>query len=225
MIESIELVIRILLVDDHELMRKGIRLLIEQHPDLQVIDETHTRTQTLAAVQRHRPDIVLLDLDLGEENGLDFIPELRTLMPQMRIIVLTGMRDRAVHQQAVRLGAVGLVLKEHSPAVLVQAIRQVVVGKAWLDPMLVASLVTELSRAIGEADPEAAKIRILTEREREVITLVCEGLQNKTIAQRLSISDTTVRHHLTSIFSKLELENRLELVIYAYRHNLAQVKQ
>jgi DNA-binding NarL/FixJ family response regulator len=111
--------------------------------------------------------------------------------------------------------------------VLVQAIRQVFAGQAWLDPSLVASVVTELSRSFEESGgtPDAVKIRSLTEREREVITLICEGLQNKTIAQRLAISDTTVRHHLTSIFAKLDLENRLELVIYAYRHGLANINR
>jgi DNA-binding NarL/FixJ family response regulator len=219
--------VRILLVDDHEVMRSGLRLLIESHPDLQVVSEATAAGTTLIAAQRDQPDVILLDLDLGNENGLDLIPELRKVTPGSRILVLTGVKDPAIHKQAVRLGAVGLVLKGHSTTVLVQAIRQVFAGQAWLDPSLVASVVTELSRSFEESGgtPDAVKIRSLTEREREVITLICEGLQNKTIAQRLAISDTTVRHHLTSIFAKLDLENRLELVIYAYRHGLANINR
>jgi DNA-binding NarL/FixJ family response regulator len=217
--------IRLLLVDDHEVIRCGLRMLLESHVGLEVVSEATSREATLTTAAREQPDVILLDLDLGNENGIELIPELRKLAPEARILVLTGIRDHEVHRQAVRLGAVGLVLKEHSTTVLVQAIRQVWAGQAWLDPALVATLVTELSRAAGEAplDPEQARIKTLTEREHEVITLICEGLQNKVIARRLAISDTTVRHHLTSIFAKLDLESRLELVIYAYRNGLVQV--
>lgn len=217
--------IRIMLVDDHEVVRCGLRMLIESHTDLEVVGETTTRATTLEVAEREQPDVILLDIDLGSENGLDLIPELRQALPSARILVLTGIRDSAVHEQAVRQGAVGLVLKEQSARVLVQAIRQVHAGQAWLDSALVATVLTDLSRTRGaeQADPEVAKIAALTEREREVISLICEGLQNKVIAKRMSISDTTVRHHLTSIFAKLEIENRLELVIYAYRNGLAQL--
>jgi two-component system, NarL family, nitrate/nitrite response regulator NarL len=217
--------IRIMLVDDHEVVRSGLRMLIESNIDLQVVGETTTRATTLEVAKREQPDVILLDIDLGSENGLELIPDLRQVLPSARILVLTGIRDSAAHEQAVRQGAVGLVLKEQSARVLVQAIRQVHAGQAWLDSALIASVLTELSRARGaeQVDPEEAKIATLTEREREVISLICEGLKNKVVAERMSISDTTVRYHLTSIFAKLELENRLELVIYAYRNGLAQL--
>jgi DNA-binding NarL/FixJ family response regulator len=217
--------IRILLVDDHEVVRYGLRLLLERNPGMRVVGETCSSAMTAAAVERERPDVILLDLDLGEENGLDLIPWLRERAPEARILVLTGTRDVALHCEAVRLGAVGLVPKEHPATVLVQAIDHVLGGRVWLDPGLITGFMTELSRAKDpeEESPEVGKIGALTEREREVIALICEGLQNKVIAQRLSISDTTVRHHLTSIFGKLEVESRLELVIYAFRNRLAHI--
>lgn len=225
MTTTVERAIRIILVDDHELVRSGLRLVLERHPGLAVVAETACRARTEAEVVREQPDVVLLDLDLGDESGLELIPRLRELAPEARILVLTGTRDADLHYEAVRRGAVGLVLKEHSTGVLAQAIEHVARGRAWLDPGLIANVLTDLSRARGatQHDPEAAKIAALTERERAVIGLICEGLQNKVIAERLAISDTTVRHHLTSIFGKLELENRLELVIYAYRNRLARV--
>jgi DNA-binding NarL/FixJ family response regulator len=114
----------------------------------------------------------------------------------------------------------------HSLQVLVQAIEHVFAGRAWFDSSLLADVVAENARAIGgESDPEAAKIASLTERERTVISLICEGLQNKLIADRMAISETTVRHHLTSIFAKLSLDSRLELVIYAYRQGLAKIPE
>lgn len=217
--------VRIIIVDDHAVMRTGLRLVIESYPGMRVVAETMAWADTMQMVAQEQPDVILLDLDLGDESGLTYIPELRRIAPQSKIIVLTGLRDVAAHQEAVRLGAVGLVLKDQASAVLVQAIERVALGQAWLDPHLVANVLTELSRAYGavEVDPELLKIAALTEREREVISLICEGLQNKVIGERLSISDTTVRHHLTSIFSKLGVENRLELVIYAYRNGLAKL--
>ena len=139
------------------------------------------------------------------------------------MIVLTGIRDPAEHRQAVRLGATGMVLKEQAVDTLVKAIERVHAGETWLDPALVANVLAERSRARGrDADPEAARIAMLTERECEVIALIGEGLKNRQIAKRLSISETTVVHHLTSIFAKLGVANRLELVTYAYRHGLAE---
>jgi DNA-binding NarL/FixJ family response regulator len=161
---------------------------------------------------------------LGGQTSLDFLPELLQLAPAAKVILLTGSRDPEEHLRAVRLGAMGVVLKDQAAEVLVTAVHKVNAGEAWLDPSLTARLVSGMSggRSIKTTNPEEAKIAQLTEREREVIALICEGLQNKIIGQRMFISETTVRHHLTSIFNKLGVENRLELVIYAYRHGLAQ---
>jgi two-component system, NarL family, nitrate/nitrite response regulator NarL len=215
--------IRVLLIDDHVVMRMGLRMLIENQPGLRVVGEATDRGAAIHSAAREQPDIILLDLDLGDENGLDLLPELRTAAKGARVIVLTGIRNPAEHRQAVRLGATGMVLKEQAVDTLVKAIERVHAGETWLDPALVANLLTERSRARGQdADPEAARIAALTEREREVIALIGEGLKNRQIAERLSISETTVVHHLTSIFNKLGVANRLELVTYAYRHGLAK---
>ncbi len=217
-------VIRILLVDDHTIVRSGLRMLISSEPGLEVVGEADGRASALDSSARLQPDIILLDLDLGGESSLDFLPDLLANVPQARVILLTGTRNPDEHVRAVRLGAMGVVLKEQAAEVLIRAIQKVHAGEAWLDPTLTARLLTGMApgRGARQVDPEAIKIAALTDREREVIALICEGLQNKTIGQRLFISETTVRHHLTSIFSKLGLENRLELVIYAYRHGLAQ---
>jgi DNA-binding NarL/FixJ family response regulator len=218
-------VTKILIVEDHEVTRLGIRTFLDSQPGLQVTGEAATIAAAIELTDRKQFDVVLLDLDLGDEDGLDLVPILRRA-GQNRILVLTGVRDRQRHMQAIRIGASGLVRKEHSLELLVQAIRNVVAGHAWLDPALAASVLNEVSRgyAVEEEDPEAAKVSQLTDREREVIALICEGLTNKVIADRLSISTTTVRHHLTSIFSKLEVENRLALLLYAIRNDLTKVR-
>jgi DNA-binding NarL/FixJ family response regulator len=215
--------IRVLLIDDHVVMRMGLRMLIENQPGLKVVGEATDRGGAILSAAREQPDIILLDLDLGDENGLDLLPELRAAAKGARVIVLTGIRNPAEHQQAVRLGATGMVLKEQAVDTLVKAIECVHAGETWLDPALVANVLAERSRARGEdAASDAPRIAALTEREREVIALIGEGLKNRQIGERLSISETTVVHHLTSIFAKLGVANRLELVTYAYRHGLAK---
>jgi two-component system nitrate/nitrite response regulator NarL len=216
--------IRVLLIDDHVVMRMGLRLVIENQPGLTVVGEALNRADALRIAADKQPDIILLDLDLGDERGHTIIPELLATATQARVIVLTGIRDPEEYRRAVRLGAVGLVLKEQALNVLIQTIRKVHAGEAWLDPALVASVLEEGRRAhVRELDPQALKITGLTAREREVITLICQGLQNKQIAERMHLSQTTVVHHLTSIFDKLGVANRLELLTYAYNHGLAQL--
>lgn len=217
--------IRVLLVDDHEMVRTGLRLLIEHHGHITVVGEATNRAEMLQLAAAEQPDIIVLDLDLAGESSLDVMARLRGVAERARVLVLTGVGDVSAHQEAIRLGAVGLVQKRQAPMVLIKAIEHVAIGEAWLDPSLVATVLSGLTRARGAShvDPEAVKIATLTDREHEVIGLICQGLQNRAIGVQLTITETTVRHHLTSIFAKLGVENRLELVIYAYRTGLAQV--
>jgi len=213
--------IRIVLVDDHALVLAGLRMLIESQPGLAVVGEASTPEQAVELVGRERPQIVLLDLDLAGRSGLDVIPDIRACSPGSRIVVLTGLRDAAAHQQAVRSGARGVVLKEMAADVLVKAIEKVHAGEAWLNRTMIADVLADLPRAAKEKeDPEGPRIRSLSAREREVLALIGEALSNKRIAERLCITETTVRHHLTSIFSKLGVSDRLELLVYAHRHKL-----
>ena len=216
--------IKLVLIEDHAVVSAGLRVLLESEPGLSVVGVADNREDGLALAAKVKPDLVLLDIMLGDDNSLDFLPELLANNPKTRVIVLTGSQDPQIHRQAIALGAMGLVLKEHASDILLKAIERVSAGEAWFDPSMMANVLTEMARASqGEkADPEAAKIAALTERERQVIHLIGEGLKNKQIADRLFITETTVRHHLTSIFDKLDVSDRLELVIYAYRHNLVQ---
>lgn len=213
--------IRIVLVDDHALVLAGLHILLESQPGFSVIGEASSLEQALALTSAERPDVVLLDLDLGGQSGLDLIPEILASSPDSKILVLTGVRDPEAHRKAVRLGARGIVLKEMAADVLVKAIEKVHAGEAWLNRTMIASVLADLPRAgRTEGDPEAPRIRSLSAREREVLAAIGEGLSNKRIAERLCITETTVRHHLTSIFGKLGVSDRLELLVYAHRHRL-----
>lgn len=215
--------IRVAIVDDHRMVRDGIRMLVESHAGMTVVGDVASTTEALALIERESPDIVLLDLDLNNESGLDLLPQIKERSERTRVLILTGLRDPEAHQQCVRLGAKGLVQKESASSTLLKAIEKVQAGEIWFDRNMMSSLLNDVlnQKKNGENDPEAAKIATLTAREKEVIDLVCLGLKNKQIADRLFISDTTVRHHLTSIFSKLEVTDRLELVIYSYRFGLS----
>jgi DNA-binding NarL/FixJ family response regulator len=215
--------IRVILIDDHAVVRAGLRMIIQNRAGMTVVGEAGNRDEALALAASEHPDIFLLDLDLGGDNGIALIPDLLAAASEARIIILTGLRDPETHRKAVLLGAVGIVRKEKAAEVLISAIERVYAGEAWLDPVLMADVLSEISRSSKgrKPDPEADKIATLTNREREVIALIGEGSKSKEIAGRLFISETTVRHHLTSIFDKLGVADRIELLIYAYRHGLA----
>ena len=215
--------IRVLIIDDHAVIRTALRMLLDSQPDVTVVGEGSGPEDALAIALREHPDIILLDLDLGDADGLDMLPRLHTTAPEAHVLVLTGVRDVDMHCRAIRLGAVGLVLKERAAEVLLEAIAKVHAGEVWLDSLLLASVLSSATPPQTErpADPEEVKIKALTAREREVIGMIGKGLKNQAIADRLCISEATVRHHLTSIYAKLTLGDRLELAIYAYRHGLA----
>lgn len=215
--------IRIALIDDHSVVRAGLRMLIESVPNMSVVAEAGNAQDAVAIVEHEQPDLILLDLDIDGSSSLDFLPELLSRSEQSRVLLLTGLDDPELHRRALHLGAMGVVLKEQAASVLIKAIEKVHGGEVWIDRAMMASVLTDLSRSrdASKADIDAARISSLTEREIEVVSFICAGLQNKRIADRMGISETTVRHHLTAIFAKLGCESRLELVIYAYKHGLA----
>jgi len=216
--------IRILMVDDHELFLSGMRSMIETEPGLSVIGQAVNQTAALEAA-RLRPDIILLDLDLGSQLAVDFLPDLLRVGESSRIVVVTGVPDPVLHLHAIRLGAMGVVMKVEAASMLFKAIRKVHAGEVWLKGSMMATVMTEFVHMPSKRheDPETVKIASLTERELEVIALLGEGRRNKQIGERLFISEKTVRHYLTSIFDKLHVNDRLELMIYSYRHGLAKM--
>lgn len=216
--------IRILIVDDQLVVREGLRLLIENHPGIKIAAMASNPAEALEIVAREPFDLIILNLELGGSSALSLIPQLRSATSRANVLALTGVRDSAVHQKAVQVGARGVVLKEDAADVLLKAIEKVYEGEVWLDRLSLGDLLAQLTSPDQESlDPQRQRIASLTEREREVITLIAQGLKNKQIAERLFISHTTVTHHLSSIYSKLGVSDRLELLVYAFANKLAKI--
>jgi DNA-binding NarL/FixJ family response regulator len=216
--------IRVALVDDHKIIRDGLRDLIESRAGFTVVGDAGNRADAIALASRERPDIIVLDLDLGSDSGLVLIPELRKASAASSIIILTGLRDVEKRDRAMELGAKGVVLKDEGATELLSAIEKVHrTGDYWLEAGAAKRILERRLRAQDAADPEAAKITSLTEREREIIALVGEGLENKEIAERLRpvVAEPTVRNNLSIIYDKLGIKGgRLGLLVYAYKHGL-----
>jgi len=218
--------IRIVIVDDQLVVREGLRMLLENHQGMKVVAMAGTRSEALEVISREPSDLIVLNLELGGYSALSFIPQLREVAKNARVLALTALRDSEIHQKAAQLGAMGVVLKEDAADLLLKAIEKVYKGEVWLDRLTLGNLLWQLSSRDKESlDPQRKRISSLTERERQVIALITEGLKNRQIAERLFISPTTVTHHLSSIYSKLGVTDRLELVVYAFANKLAKMPE
>jgi len=219
--------IRVFLIDDHRSILWGLERLIRSgQPAMELVGSTTNCSEALALLEQAAPDVILLDMDLGKESGLDAIPLLMARSPA-KILVLTGLRDKSVHDKAVLAGARGVVEKEASAETILTAIGRVHEGQLWLDRAATGRIFVEFSRqgAAQAADPEEKKISALTGREREIVAaLVADaGATARVLAEKLLISEHTLRNHLTSIYDKLDVANRLELFAYAQKHGLDKV--
>jgi DNA-binding NarL/FixJ family response regulator len=214
--------IRIVILDSHTLFRAGVRRIIESQPGMEVVGEAGSLIESLEIITNLKPDIILVELNLTGQPELDILSSLVKASEGTRLILVTGTSDPKVHQKVVEDGAVGVVYKTQPPEVLIKAIEKVYAGEVWLERSLIANVLSRLSRnhSAGKVDPETESITRLSEREKEVVKLIGKGLKNKRISTELCISETTVRHHLTSIYSKLGVSDRLELLVYAHQYGL-----
>jgi len=202
------------------MVREGLRLILEGKVEFSVVGDTGEEKDAIEIARREQPHIVLIDPAPRCDERYGLFAGLLRVAIGTRIIILTLVQDPALYKQAIRLGAMGLVSKKETSEVLLNAIDRVSAGEIWLEGSTAARMIVELLANHNIADPDEANIARLTHREREVAALVAKALKNKQIAQRLFISEATVSHHLTSIFNKLGISDRSQLIIYALSHRL-----
>lgn len=215
--------IRILLVDDHKTMLWGLERLIQaEGPSFTLVGSASDGAEATALCAALHPDIVLLDLDLKGSSSIDFLPAL-VANGSTRVVILSANRDQGTLAAAVKAGARGVVSKEAPTDDVLLAVRKVHGGELWLDQSLMQALLGQLVAPAPKADPEAERIGTLTARERDVIGMIVQGkgALNKELAERAFISERTLRNHLTTIYQKLDVANRLELYVYAIKHGLS----
>ncbi len=212
--------IRIIIVDDHEVVRIGMRSLLEQYPQYEVVAEAGSAKEAVTQVETYRPDIVLMDIRLPGKSGIDACEEIKRNTPDTKIIMLTSYAEDEMLFSAIKAGASGYILKQIDSEGLIKSIEAVARGEAMLDPAVTQRVFQEVRKAVKEE--EAASFVSLSQQEKMVLKLVSEGKTNREIAQALYLGEGTVRNYVSSILSKLGVSNRAEAAAYAVEHNLKE---
>ena len=220
--------IRIVVADAHPIFRDGLCKLLALEEDFEVVAQAQDGREVLEVLQQHEPDILLLDLRMPGLDGLGTLQRLQAVRNKTRVIVLTASDDKNEFVQAMRLGTSGIVLKQTATELLIKSIRKVHAGEIWLDSHTTAAVIRQFVAAdeppppsLPVASPGRERERSpLSQREREIVALVAQGFKNKEMAEKMFISEQTVKNHLHNIFDKLGVSDRLELALYAIHNNL-----
>jgi NarL family two-component system response regulator LiaR len=215
-------IIRVLVVDDHAIIRKGVRAVLDLVPDIELAGEAENGVQAIKLEQELTPDVILMDLMMPEMNGIDCIKQIKAQRASARILVLTNFAGEDMIFPAIKAGAMGYHLKDSSPETLIDAIRQVNHGVASLHPSIAKKVLDEFHHTDDRRD---LLDEPLTPRELEVLRMIAQGYENKDIAEQLVISEATVRTHVSNILGKLHLASRTQAALYALREGLASLEE
>ncbi len=202
--------VRIFLLDDHEVVRRGIAELLSAVPGFEIVGEAGTVEQALARVMAAKPDVAVLDARLPDGSGIDVCREIRSALPNTYCLILTSYDDQDAVLSSVLAGASGYVLKEVRTSGLVDAIRQVALGRSLIDPAVIAQVMDR----VREGSPTDSRLASLTQREREVLDLIADGLTNKQIGERLFLAEKTVKNYVSSLLGKLGMERRTQAAVF-----------
>jgi len=212
--------IRVMLVEDHSMVRQGLKQLIELENDIKVVAEAADGIQAVDFYQIEKPDIVLMDINMPKKNGLQALELIKQRDPNAKIIMLTIHQDKEYLFQSLQLGASGYVLKDADGYVLIEAIRKVFSGETYIQPSMAKELVIEFKKYLQSGKTASKKDCVLSDRELEILRLIAKGFLNKEIAKTLYISEKTVKNHVSNIFKKLKVSDRTQAAVFALKHNI-----
>jgi two-component system response regulator NreC len=213
--------IRVLLADDHTILRAGLKMMLNAQPDIEAVGEASDGRQAISEAEKLSPDVIIMDITMPECNGIEATRQIKRLLPEVRVLILTMHANEEYLFQTLRAGAAGYMMKEAADTDLISAIRVVSSGRFYLSPSAQSMLVSDYLQRVHTGE-ERDSYSALTEREREILKLVAEGYTNSQIGERLFISPKTVDTHRTHVMDKLNLHSRAELVKYAMRRGLLE---
>jgi DNA-binding NarL/FixJ family response regulator len=223
--EGTDQALRVLIVDDHALFRRGLQMVLKQEEDIDVVGEAGDGHEAVQKAQELMPDVILMDVRMPRRSGIEATQQIKDVLPHVKILMLTISDEEADLYDAIKAGASGYLLKEISIDEVADAIRSVWAGQSRISPSMASKLLTEFA-AISKRADESQRLPAprLTDREMEVLKLVAQGLNNRDIAKELFISENTVKNHIRNILEKLHLHSRMEAVVYAVREKLLEIK-
>jgi two-component system NarL family response regulator len=216
--------LRVLVVDDHALFRRGLQMVLEQEPDLQLVGEASDGAEAVQKAQELMPDVILMDVRMPKRSGIEATTQIKDLLPHVKILMLTISDEEADLYEAIKAGASGYLLKEIPIEEVADAIRSVWAGQSRISPSMASKLLNEFA-SMSKGTPDKAQVPAprLTDREMEVLKLVAKGMNNRDIAKELYISENTVKNHIRNILEKLHLHSRMEAVVYAVREKMIEI--
>lgn len=215
----IKMAIKIMIADDHSMIREGLKSLLELEGDIQVVAEAEDGVDCLEKLKICTPDVLLLDINMPRKNGLEVLQTLKSLKSKVKVLVLTVHNEVEYLMKAVDIGVDGYILKDSESAELKKAIFSIVEGENYIQPSLIPSLNSKMI----EKNRDEGKIESLTKRELEVLKLLAVGMYNKEVAEKLNISERTVKNHVSNIFKKIEVTDRTQAAVFAIRNNLIEL--
>jgi DNA-binding NarL/FixJ family response regulator len=216
--------LRVLIADDHALFRRGLEMVLEKETDIEVVGEATDGIQAVEKAQELMPDVILMDVRMPRNTGIEATKQIKELLPYVQILVLTISDEEADLYESIKAGASGYLLKEISTEEVAEAIRSVHAGHSRISPAMASKLLTEFQAMTKRTeDRQQLPPPRLTERELEVLKLVARGLNNRDIAKELYISENTVKNHIRNILEKLQLHSRMEAVVYAVKENILEI--
>lgn len=213
-------IIRVMIVDDHSILREGIKYLLELQDDIKVIAEAGDGEEAINFASKFIPEIILMDINMPKSSGLEALRKLKDVGIKSKVIILTAYSNREHIIEAIKTGAKGFILKDSNSDVLIKAIRDVSQGRNYLQPSVVSILNQYVYDDPNDSKGDFEKINILSPREYEVLVLIASGHSNKEIGNQLFISEKTVKNHITNIFKKLDVEDRVQAAIFAFNNHI-----